>query len=183
MSCTDQIFDTGWYECAQPLAGDVISIQRRSVENNYYNLWSLRAYDGMNVLQHATVFTEPTYLPGYSASNLLRMNPRTSRTDRTPITGSGEQSCSWHTGQSGMTSVITFKLANLVFVETILVLGTSDPTKHISEFHLFVGKDPDYQNNAPCLGGPFAYPLTADYGTTNHVTNNYDSDWINGAEA
>ena len=81
-----------------------------------------------------------------------------------------------------MTSVITFKLANLVFVETILVLGTSDPTKHISEFHLFVGKDPDYQNNAPCLGGPFAYPITADYETSLSVVN-HNSNWINGAEA
>ena len=25
-SCNDQIFDTGWYECSQPLTGNVISI-------------------------------------------------------------------------------------------------------------------------------------------------------------
>ena len=145
----------------------MISIQRKSAENESYNLYSLRAYDGINVLQHATVFTEPTYVPGFSALNLLRMNPRTSLPSRGTLTGSGEESCSWHTGQSGLTSVITFELANSYLVETILVLGASDISFHISDFHLYVGYNPDYQHNTPCPGGPFAYPVTADYGTGN----------------
>ena len=179
-SCNDQIFDTGWYECAQPLTGDVISVHRTSSEYDTYTLWSLRAYDGINVLQHATVFTEPTYAPGYSASNLLRMNPRVSVLGRTPLTGSVEPSCSKHIGQSGLTSVITFELANSYLVETILVLGNFQLADQISEFHLYVGYDSDYQNNTRCPGGPFAYPLTADYGTGGINTG---TAWINGAEA
>ena len=47
--CHDEIYDTGWYECTEPVSGDVISLKRISNENIYYNMSTLRAYDGINV--------------------------------------------------------------------------------------------------------------------------------------
>ena len=145
----------------------------------------IRAYDGINVLQHATIFSEPSYTPGYSASNLLRMNPRTGTPGRTPNTGSIDQSCSIHTGQTGQTSIITFKLDKPYIADAILVLGTNYDIKHISEFQLYVGYDSDYQNNTPCPGGPFAVvgdPLTSAYGTYSAGFVYRGTDWINGVE-
>ena len=81
-----------------------------------------------------------------------------------------------------MTTVITFKLDRPYLIEAILVLGMQrEVTKQLSEFHLYVGYDSDYTKNTPCSGGPFAYPLTADYGTNLSPRAN-GSDWINGAE-
>ena len=61
-------------------------------------------------------------------------------------------------------------------VDAILVLGYLN--RHISEFELYVGYDSDHTNNTPCPGGPFAYPVTNDYGTLA-----YGTPWVNGAEA
>ena len=61
----------------------------------------------------------------------------------------------------------------------MLVLGQFlDTSKQLSEFELYVGYDTDYVNNNPCPDGPFAYPLTNQFGTKNRGTN-----WVNGVEA
>ena len=57
-------------------------------------------------------------------------------------------------------------------------MGDWRPANYLSEFHLYVGVHSDYTKNTPCPGGPFAYPLSSDYGTWAHET-----DWPNGAEA
>ena len=70
-SCSDAVTDGGWYECPTPLTGDIISIQRTTGSNNYFNVLALRAYEGINVAKSATVYAEPTHAAGEGASNLL----------------------------------------------------------------------------------------------------------------
>ena len=70
--CEDEIMDGGWFDCGQVLYGDRISIHRTSSLNDEYNLWTMRAYEGINVLKDATVFAEPAeHDETESASNLL----------------------------------------------------------------------------------------------------------------
>ena len=64
--------DGGWFDCGQVLYGDTISIHSTSGLADAYNLWTMRAYEGTNVLKDATVFAEPAEHTGTeSASNLL----------------------------------------------------------------------------------------------------------------
>ena len=100
--------DGGWFDCGQVLYGDTISIYRTDASDLHYNLWTMRAYEGTNVLKDATVFAEPAeHTATESASNLLWQYPRTSDLTRRPYSNpSGTvdpsiYSCSKHTGQAG----------------------------------------------------------------------------------
>ena len=100
--------DGGWFDCGQVLYGDTISIYRLTgAANSYYILWTMRAYEGINVLKDATVFAEPAeHTATESASNLLWQYPRTSDLSRYPYiypsgTDTSINSCSKHTGQAG----------------------------------------------------------------------------------
>ena len=46
---------------------------------------------------------------------------------------------------------------------------------------MYVGYDSNYQSNTPCPGGPFAYPITSDYGQFS--SHGKGTEWVNGAEA
>ena len=82
--CAAVVTDGGWYECPTILEGDIISVQRVSLENKVYNLNVMRAYYGINVAQYATVSSEPAAWNGdWTATNLLTpMASRTGQWDR-----------------------------------------------------------------------------------------------------
>ena len=60
-------------------------------------------------------------------------------------------------------------------------MGYKDIPQHISQFDLYVGTDVDYSNNQPCPNGPFVYPRTSDFGTSD--LGSYGTNWNNGVEA
>ena len=79
-TCFDNIADSGWYECAEPMIGPVFGLIRKQQAYYYYKVASIRAYTGINVAKWATINEEPTggnLLK--SAENLLWQYPRTAR--------------------------------------------------------------------------------------------------------
>ena len=111
-SCVvDDIVDGGFYRCTEPLIGNYLSIYRTEnwflTEEEYplFSLHTVRAYEGVNVAELATVIDEPVYEE--SAQVLSRQYPRTGRIDRYPnlnsenptstATDTSLKTCSWHT--------------------------------------------------------------------------------------
>ena len=57
---------------------------------------TLRAYSGINVAQHATVYLEPEHNAGESAANLISiMHPRTMDFNRKPWTYAADVDGKW----------------------------------------------------------------------------------------
>ena len=68
-----EVTDGGWYECPTDLTGNIFSIHRITAVTNYYTIYHIRAYSGINVAKSASVVEEPTnHLADESASNLLK---------------------------------------------------------------------------------------------------------------
>ena len=65
-------------------------------------------------------------------------------------------SCSRHTGQSGLQVIITMKLNKPVLVDAVLIIGENTASRHLSEFNIFVGMSTDHNENTACPNGPFA---------------------------
>ena len=80
--CFNDITDGGWYECPTPMLGEYISIHKTDGTSSEYNIWTLRAYEGINIAKSAVVAYEPDHDEEQTATNLLMQYPRTLRQTR-----------------------------------------------------------------------------------------------------
>lgn len=68
--CYGDAPDGGWYECDKPLEGNKISIRSERTDIMHYHMWTIRAYNGINVLTPSRI--DQSTVPAESIDTLFR---------------------------------------------------------------------------------------------------------------